>query len=189
MQIETDALGAEILPVDERVLRRLQNEDERRAENRSLIATLKAKDASLAGDPILARWERESQPLPQPWPRVGEYLPVQRAMGDPAHVNMRIEFAQSSAVKAAVGHEIKWAPEDSYGYSRAFTNSPDCTPTGLTVLDPTAGGGSLPFEALRLGHSVIANELNPVATVILYAILDYPARFSVELAEDISRGH
>ena len=80
--VETDASGAEILPVDERVLRRLQDEDERRTENRSLIAELKAKDASLAGDPVLARWERESQPLPQPWPRVGEYLPVQRVMGD-----------------------------------------------------------------------------------------------------------
>ncbi len=49
-------------------------------------------------------------------------------------------------------------------------------------LDPTAGGGSIPFEALRLGHHVIANELNPVATTILYATLDYPARFGMTLA-------
>ena len=83
-QVETDASGVEVLPVDERVLRRLQEEDERRAENRTLIAELKAKDVSLAGDPILARWERESQPLPQPWPKVGEYLPMLRVMGDPA---------------------------------------------------------------------------------------------------------
>ena len=33
--------------------------------------------------------------------------------------------------------------------------------SGITVFDPTAGGGSIPFEALRLGHTVIANELNP----------------------------
>ena len=46
-QVETDVLGAEILPVAERVLRRLQEEDERRAENRALIAELKGKDASL----------------------------------------------------------------------------------------------------------------------------------------------
>jgi len=65
-QIETDALGAEILPVDERVLRRLQNEDERRAENRSLIATLKAEDASLAGDPILAPRTGRSVVVDQP---------------------------------------------------------------------------------------------------------------------------
>jgi putative DNA methylase len=186
-RVETDASGAEVLLVDERVLRRLQEEEQRRAENRALIAELKAKDAALAGDPVLIRWGIESQSLPQPWPKAGEYLPVLRGMGDPAHVNARIEFARSEAVKAAIGREIKWAPEDLYGYSRAFINSPDCTPTGLTVLDTTAGGGSIPFEALRLGHTVIANELNPVATVILYATLDYPARFGVGLVEDIGR--
>jgi putative DNA methylase len=186
-RVETDAAGDEVLLVDERVLRRLQEEEQRRAENRALIAELKAKDAALAGDPVLMRWGIESQPLPQPWPKMGEYLPVRRVMGDPAHVNARIDFARSKAVKTAIGREIKWAPEDLYGYNRAFINSPDCTPTGLTVLDTTAGGGSIPFEALRLGHTVIANELNPVATVILYATLDYPARFGVELVQDIER--
>jgi adenine-specific DNA methylase len=180
-RIEFDDSGAEVLEVDDRVLRRLREEEERRAENRALIAELKGKDASLASDPVLLRWEQESQALPQPWPNEGEYLSVQRVMGDPAHVNARIEFARSRAVKDAIGREIKWAPEDLYGYSRAFINSPDCKPTGLTVLDPTAGGGSIPLEALQLGHNVIANELNPVATVILYATLDYPARFGAEL--------
>ena len=32
-----------------------------------------------------------------------------------------------------------------------------------SVLDPFAGGGSIPFEALRYGLTTIANELNPVA--------------------------
>src|SRR4051812_14344907 len=66
-QVETDASGTEVLLVDERVLRRLQEEDERREKNRTLIAELKAKDASLAGDPVLMRWGIESQPVPQPW--------------------------------------------------------------------------------------------------------------------------
>ena len=30
-------------------------------------------------------------------------------------------------------------------------------------LDPTAGGGSIPFEAARLGLATFANDLNPVA--------------------------
>ena len=54
--------GAAVLLVDERVLRRLQEEEQRRAENRALIAELKAKDAALAGDPVLMRWRIESQP-------------------------------------------------------------------------------------------------------------------------------
>ncbi|MCB0202372.1 MAG: DUF1156 domain-containing protein, partial [Anaerolineae bacterium] len=57
----------------------------------------------------------------------------------------------------------------------------------LSVLDPFAGGGSIPFEALRYGFTTIANDLNPVAATILKATLDYPARFGPELAEDIKK--
>src|ERR1041384_5154073 len=35
------------------------------------------------------------------------------------------------------------------------------------VVDPFAGGGSIPLEALRLGCDVFAGDLNPVATLIL----------------------
>jgi adenine-specific DNA methylase len=174
-RVETDASGAKVLLVDERVLRRLQEEDERRAVNRPLIAILKAKDVVLAGDPVLIRWGIESQPLPQPWPKVGEYLPVLRVMGDPAWFKDLMNLASKYRVRVP----------NLYGYERAFTNLPTYRPTGLTVLDPTSGGGSIPFEALRLGHTVIANELNPVATTILYATLDYPARFGSELVYEI----
>ena len=57
----------------------------------------------------------------------------------------------------------------------------------LSELDPFAGGGSIPFEALRYGFTTIANDLNPVAATILKATLDYPARFGPELAEDIKK--
>ncbi len=57
----------------------------------------------------------------------------------------------------------------------------------ITVMDPMAGGGSIPFEALRYGFTVLAGELNPVASVILKATLDYPARFGPTLADDIRR--
>jgi len=57
----------------------------------------------------------------------------------------------------------------------------------LTVMDPMAGGGSIPFEALRYGFTTLANELNPVASIILKATLDYPARFGPSLADDIRK--
>jgi adenine-specific DNA methylase len=171
--------------VDAKVVKALRDEQDRRAENRQLIAEMHAKDPSLAKDPVLQRWAAESRSPPAPLPEIGELLPVRRVMGDPAHVKERIAFAKSPAVKKAVGKEIKWDPEDLYGYGRAFATPIQPKPSGLTVLDPTAGGGSIPFEALRLGHNVIANELNPVATTILYATLDYPARYGVELVTDI----
>ncbi len=53
--------------------------------------------------------------------------------------------------------------------------------------DPMSGGGSIPFEALRYGLTVHANELNSVASVILKATLDYPARFGPGLVADIRK--
>ena len=51
------------------------------------------------------------------------------------------------------------------------------------VLDVTAGGGSIPFEAGRLGVRNIANELNPVATLILRATCEWPQRYGPALSD------
>ena len=52
------------------------------------------------------------------------------------------------------------------------------------VLDITAGGGSIPFEASRLGFRTIANELNPVAGLILHATCEWPQKHGWKLLED-----
>jgi adenine-specific DNA methylase len=53
------------------------------------------------------------------------------------------------------------------------------------VLDPFAGGGSIPLEALRLGCDAFASELNPVACLILKVMLDDIPRQGLKLAEDL----
>lgn len=76
--------------------------------------------------------------------------------------------------------------EDLYGYNRAYThNSEFLLSEPKTVLDPTAGGGSIPFEALRLGQKVIANDINPVAYVILKSTIEYPTIYGISLKENI----
>jgi putative DNA methylase len=40
------------------------------------------------------------------------------------------------------------------------------------VVDPFAGGGSIPLEALRLGCDAFASDLNPVACLILKVMLE-----------------
>ena len=45
------------------------------------------------------------------------------------------------------------------------------------ILDPFAGGGSIPLEALRLGCEVHAIEYNPVAVLILKCTLEYPQKY------------
>ena len=46
------------------------------------------------------------------------------------------------------------------------------------VLDPFAGGGSLPLEAARLGCETYAQDLNPNAVLTLLGTVDYPIRFA-----------
>lgn len=45
------------------------------------------------------------------------------------------------------------------------------------VLDPFAGGGSITFEAQRLGLEAHAHDLNPVSVLINKAMIDIPQRF------------
>lgn len=46
------------------------------------------------------------------------------------------------------------------------------------VLDPFAGGGAIPLEAMRLGCEVTAIDINPVAWFILKCTLEYPQRLA-----------
>lgn len=55
------------------------------------------------------------------------------------------------------------------------------------VVDPFAGGGSIPLEALRLGCEAFASDLNPVASLILKVLLEDIPRRAPELAEQLSR--
>ena len=85
--------------------------------------------------------------------------------------------------------------KDGYGKQRrAFTHNPTTRQlawlnTNLSgenpiVLDVTAGGGSIPFEASRLGFQTIANELNPVACLILRATCQWPQQYGYALLDD-----
>jgi adenine-specific DNA methylase len=48
------------------------------------------------------------------------------------------------------------------------------------VLDPFAGGGAIPLEAMRLGCDTTAIDLNPVAWFILKCTLEYPQKLAGE---------
>ncbi len=48
------------------------------------------------------------------------------------------------------------------------------------VLDPFAGGGAIPLEAMRLGCEVTAVDINPVAWLILRCTLEFPQRLAGE---------
>ena len=53
------------------------------------------------------------------------------------------------------------------------------------ILDPFAGGGTIPLEAQRLGLEAHASDLNPVAVLINKALIEIPAKFRGS-ASDVS---
>jgi len=55
------------------------------------------------------------------------------------------------------------------------------------VVDPFAGGGSIPHEALRVGAQAYASDLNPVATLLNKVILEYVPTFGARLADEVER--
>ena len=61
---------------------------------------------------------------------------------------------------------------------------PEQTPL---VVDPFAGGGSIPLEALRLGCDTFASDLNPVACLILKVMLEDIPRHGPGLADELRK--
>jgi putative DNA methylase len=117
------------------------------------------------------------------------FLQLCGILGDPVLGRKKIDEAK------ATGEKLK---DNGYGYKQAYKNSPPpeqvellhevlehtwgCVPS---VSDPTAGGGSIPYEALRYGLPTHANDLNPVAASVLRAGVELPARFGTDLVDDL----
>ena len=107
--------------------------------------------------------------------------------GDPVATRRRIDAAKRT--KEHLG-------PNPYGYKRAFTYAPNSEDKewveltkgssldNLSILDPTAGGGSIPFEAERIGLTSIVNDLNPVAALILRATAEWPALYGHALLDE-----
>ena len=101
--------------------------------------------------------------------------------GDPVKAKRDIEQARRTGIRV----------DDPYGYSRAFAYVPDENDRKwlatfgdritASVLDPTAGGGSIPFEAVRLGLPTYANDLNPVASLVQYATVKWPVELGISV--------
>jgi len=75
---------------------------------------------------------------------------------------------------------VKWENKNNEAlYSEAYQEilkSTDGDPP--IVLDPFAGGGSIPLEAQRLGLEAYASDLNPVAVFINKALIEIPSHFA-----------
>lgn len=111
--------------------------------------------------------------------------------GDPVASRRRIDAARRK------GERFEG---EAYSYARAFSYVPNRADrtwakaeqsrlglSDIAVLDPTAGGGSIPFESARLGLETFGNDLNPVASVIERATVQLPLEFGVVLKSEYER--
>jgi len=55
------------------------------------------------------------------------------------------------------------------------------------VVDPFAGGGSIPLEALRVGAETFASDLNPVAVLLNKVIVEYIPKYGKALVDEIQK--
>ncbi len=102
--------------------------------------------------------------------------------------NVNIEDIESYVIKKRQTEgDRDGSVEDHYGYEYCHRDTPPQSELNElqneiknhwngelpTILDPTAGGGTIPLESARYGFPTISNELNPVAWLINKVILDY----------------
>ncbi len=110
--------------------------------------------------------------------------------GDPAKARRAYDAAVASGVRIP----------NPYTYKQAFRNHPGEDHTKLLaavlertwgeaplVADVTAGGGSIPFAAARLGLRTHANDLNGVAAAVLRSGVQYPAQYGPDLIPDLEK--
>ena len=55
------------------------------------------------------------------------------------------------------------------------------------VVDPFAGGGAIPLEALRIGADAFASDLNPVAVLLNKVVLEYIPKYGQRLADEVRK--
>lgn len=106
----------------------------------------------------------------------------------PAHAGKTDEHLRQALLKI-VGDIADWDQSAQPIYleiSRGLVAAAHPNGTPL-VVDPFAGGGAIPLEALRLGCDACASDLNPVACLINKVMLEDIPRHGPELAEELRR--
>jgi putative DNA methylase len=137
---------------------------------RPLAACRAVVFASLIPDP-------DDPQCPEPFRELVNQLLPRIPNGDDSPRNRCLEF---------IKHLVKWENSNNQeiiGKARQLIGAahkflrPEAKAEMPKVLDPFAGGGAIPLEALRLGCEAHAIDLNPVAHLIELCTLVYPQKY------------
>lgn len=97
----------------------------------------------------------------------------------------KLDYAREAGIKIENPHGGRAfkAPIPLRDLEKAHLSTSQLWSDDIIIIDPMAGGGSIPLESARIGYATYANEYNPAACSILEATVDYPFRFGVSLGE------
>ena len=109
---------------------------------------------------------------------------------DPAHLN-KLRFALLDFIadfanwdNSTVPAYLETARALTAAAHEALGGEPGTRPL---VVDPFAGGGSIPLEALRVGADAFASDLNPVAVLLNRVVLEYIPKYGQRLADEVRK--
>ena len=109
---------------------------------------------------------------------------------DPAHLN-KLRFALLDFIadfanwdNSTVPAYLETARALTAAAHEALGGEPGIRPL---VVDPFAGGGSIPLEALRVGADAFASDLNPVAVLLNKVVLECIPRYGQRLADEVRK--
>jgi len=142
------------------------------------------------------------------WPDPADPLCPQRFRDDAAAIMGRfwnplgrtdLEYREPLALRKAllefIAYFANWDHSTDQRYldaARALTQSAHESLGGAPgtrplVVDPFAGGGSIPLEALRVGADAFASDLNPVAVLLNKVVLEYIPKYGQRLADEVRK--
>lgn len=111
---------------------------------------------------------------------VTEYLEIARVLTAASHWALGLPAPNEHHTLGWPGHEL-WEEK-----VRQFVQEAVKHPRPL-VIDPFAGGGSIPLEALRVGADAFASDLNPIPILLNKVLLEYIPKYGDRLAEEVRK--
>jgi adenine-specific DNA methylase len=140
--------------------------------NRTNLASLRPKDPAAWSDmryalldfiADFANWDASIVP---------EFLEAARLMTHAAHLSMTLDdFQVAGDLHDGLGVAVEKLKAQMESLPRPL------------VVDPFAGGGSIPLEALRVGADAFASDLNPVAVLLNKVVLEYIPKYGNQKIE------
>jgi putative DNA methylase len=118
-----------------------------------------------------ANWDNSTVP---------EYLETARALTAASHWALNLPVPRNRRFLGWPGAE-RWHEQ-----VRQFQQEAGAHPRPL-VVDPFAGGGSIPLEALRVGADSFASDLNPLPVLLNKVTLEYIPKYGKRLADEVRK--